>query len=375
MDFVSWDDVTKEFDGSLALAGVSLSVHRGEILGVLGPSGSGKSTLLRVTAGLERVTAGRILVEGADLSGIPPHRRGFGLMFQDYSLFPHLDVRSNIAFGLKMSRWSRDRRESRTAEMLRLVHMEGFGHRDVLSLSGGEQQRVALARSLAPGPRLLMLDEPLGALDSALKSMLLSDLAEILRGVGVTVLYVTHDHEEAMTIAGRVAVLRDGSIQQAAKPDELIRCPSNAFVAGFLGLGALLPARLHRSNGTWHAATPIGDFPCRVRTGRAPRLRDGGWRLLVRPEAVGGSRKPGSVRARAKVLARLVKGGNASMRIAISGGDGAAYTLERLAGVGSGNGADWAIDGNIQEVWIDPALCLALPETESAGNARESFGD
>jgi ABC-type Fe3+/spermidine/putrescine transport system ATPase subunit len=361
MPFLSWDDVTKEFDGSRALSGVSLSVERGEILGVLGPSGSGKSTLLRLTAGLEQPTSGRVLMDGTDLAGVPSHRRGFGLMFQDYSLFPHLDVRSNIAFGLRMSRWSRERRRARVAEMLRLVHMDDFGARDVLSLSGGEQQRVALARSLAPGPRLLMLDEPLGALDATLKSRLLSDLSEILHDVGVTVLYVTHDHEEAMTIAGRVAVLRAGSIQQAGSPAELISCPSNAFVAEFLGLGVLVPCRLSRSKGAWLAATTMGDFPSPVAAGYAPRSDDGADRLLVRPEALHAERHAGWIRTASRVLARLVKSGGTIVRLALSGAHGETFEIECHADVTNGNGFGRTIDAAIREVWIDPARCLALP--------------
>ena len=281
-------------------------------------------------------------------------------MFQDYGLFPHLDVKSNIAFGLRMSHWSRERRIARVAEMLRLVHMEGFGGRDVLSLSGGEQQRVALARSLAPGPRLLMLDEPLGALDSTLKTRLLSDLSVILREVGVTVLYVTHDHEEAMTIAGRVAVFRAGSLQQAGTPEDLIARPSNAFVADFLGLGALLPCRLRRSNGAWYAATAMGEIPWPAPGADASGPRGDEARLLVRPEAVGTSRPPGGIPANARVLARLVRGGSAFVRIAISGEDGAAYELECLADPGGGKGLDGKIDGRATQVWIDPARCLVL---------------
>jgi ABC-type Fe3+/spermidine/putrescine transport system ATPase subunit len=361
MNLLQWEHITKEFDECQALAGLSFSVGRGEILGVLGPSGSGKSTLLRVTAGLETVTTGRILVEGVDLAGTPPHRRGFGLMFQDYCLFPHLDVMANIAFGLRMVGWNGDRRKARVAEMLHLVHMEGFEHRDVLSLSGGEQQRVALARCLAPGPRLLMLDEPLGALDSTLKTRLLADLSEILHTVGVTVLYVTHDHEEAMTIAGRVAVLRAGALQQVGRPEELVACPSNAFVADFLGLGALVPCRIKRSNDAWYAGTPIGDIPCSRPPVGASNL-DKRTRLLVRPEAVRVSGKPGAVRARARILARLVKGSSTSVRIAISGQGDGAYELEYMSGFGGGNSMDRAVVGNDVEVWIDPARCLALSE-------------
>jgi thiamine transport system ATP-binding protein len=363
MDFLRWEKVTKDFGRARALDGISLSVGRGEILGVLGPSGSGKSTLLRVTAGLESATSGRVLAEGEDLAGTPPHRRGLGLMFQDYCLFPHLDVNRNIEFGLRMARWSREGRKARVEEMLHLVHMQGYGRRDVLSLSGGEQQRVALARSLAPGPRALMLDEPLGALDSTLKTRLLSDLSQILREVGVTVLYVTHDHEEAMTISARVAVLRAGVLQQVATPAQLVACPTSAFVAEFLGLGAVVPCRLHRLEGAWYAATPFGDIRCSVTRAPAAATGAGVTRLLVRPQALRAPAGAGRARARAKVLARLVKGGTPFVRIAINGENGSAYELECLAGAGADNGLDRAAEGEIVDIDIDPALCLALPGT------------
>ena len=195
MDFIEWRDLSKHFGSTIALRGISLSIGRSEVLAILGPSGCGKTTLLRITAGLEEPTSGQMVCEGKDLAGVPPHRRRFGLMFQDYALFPHADVAGNIAFGLRMKRWPRARRRERIEEMLRLVHLEGFGGRSVHSLSGGEQQRVALARSLAPSPRLLMLDEPLGALDAALRKKLLDELAGILGKVGVASLYVTHDQK------------------------------------------------------------------------------------------------------------------------------------------------------------------------------------
>ncbi len=361
MDFLRWEGVTKDFEQSRALDDISLSVGRGEILGVLGPSGSGKSTLLRVTAGLESVTSGRILAEGGDLADTPPHRRGFGLMFQDYCLFPHLDVRANIAFGLRMLHWSRERRSARVAEMLQLVHMPGFSRRDVLSLSGGEQQRVALARSLAPGPRILMLDEPLGALDSTLKTRLLSDLSEILREVGVTVLYVTHDQEEAMAISTRVALLRGGTIQQMGTPAELVACPSSAFVAEFLGLGALVPCTVHRFGGAWHAATPLGEVRSPGARSEASARAGSAAHLLVRPEAVRASNGAGGVQARARILARPVKSGTSFVRVAILGEDGSAYELECLAGGSGENGLDGAADGDTVDVSIDPARCLVLP--------------
>src|SRR5699024_8278999 len=218
-----------------AVAGVDLDVPRGQVVGLLGPSGCGKSTLLRAIAGLEPLTAGAVSWDGQDMTEVPVHRRSFGLMFQDGQLFAHRSVAGNVAYGVQMARWSRQQRRRRVAELLELVGLRGFGPRAITELSGGERQRVALARALAPRPRLLLLDEPLSALDRALRERLVTELHDILRAAGTTALYVTHDHDEAFTVADRVALMRTGQSAQTGTPAELWDHPVDAEAARFLG--------------------------------------------------------------------------------------------------------------------------------------------
>jgi thiamine transport system ATP-binding protein len=201
------EDVVVRFDGRAVLDGVSLTVGTGEIVALLGPSGSGKSTLLRVIAGLHEPDGGRVCWDGEDLTGVPPHRRGIGMVFQDLQLFPHKDVGANVAFGLRMQGIATDAARERVARLLDLVGLPGFQSRRVGTLSGGEAQRVALARSLAPEPRVLLLDEPLGALDRDLHDRLALDVRSLLRRVGITAVHVTHDEDEARTIGDRLVVL------------------------------------------------------------------------------------------------------------------------------------------------------------------------
>jgi thiamine transport system ATP-binding protein len=229
------DDVVVRYGDATAVAGVSLAVPPGEIVAVIGPSGCGKSSLLRAVAGLEPLQRGAVRWDGADIGSVPVHRREFGLMFQDHVLFPHRDVGDNIAFGLRMQRADARERRSRVAEMLALVGLAGFERRRVDELSGGEAQRVALARALAPRPRLLMLDEPLGSLDRALRERLAVDIRRTVRELGVAALHVTHDQDEAFTVADRVAVMRDGCIVRADTPEALWCDPRTELVARFLG--------------------------------------------------------------------------------------------------------------------------------------------
>ncbi|MFD1506204.1 ABC transporter ATP-binding protein [Georgenia yuyongxinii] len=259
-----------------AVAGVDLDVRTGEVVALLGPSGSGKSSLLRAVAGLEPVAGGTMRWAGRDLAGVPVHRRGFGLMFQDGQLFPHRTVAGNVAYGLTMARLPRARRERRVAELLDLVGLAGYGPRPVSTLSGGQAQRVTLARALAPQPALLLLDEPLSALDRGLREHLTGELHDILRATGTTALYVTHDHDEAFTVADRVAVMDAGRLLQVDAPDRLWWRPVSREVAAFLGYGPFLPAEVRRDV----ARTVLGEVPLRT------AVPDGAALVAVGPAAL-----------------------------------------------------------------------------------------
>lgn len=224
------------FGDRLVLDGTTFELAAGETVALLGPSGCGKTTFLRAVAGLQRLDAGRVLLDGQDVTRTPPHRRGVGLMFQDHALFPHRDVAGNVAFGLRMAGVPAGTIATRVAELLDLVGLAGAGSRAVEMLSGGEQQRVALARALAPSPRVLLLDEPLGSLDRPLHERLVAELAELFERLSLSVVYVTHDVDEAFALGDRVALMREGRIVQAATPDELWARPADEWSARFLGL-------------------------------------------------------------------------------------------------------------------------------------------
>ncbi|HJR87254.1 MAG TPA: ABC transporter ATP-binding protein [Acidimicrobiia bacterium] len=228
-------EVSVVFGPKVALDRVSLELGQAEILALLGPSGSGKSTLLRAIAGLEEITTGTISFEGRDLAGLPTHLRGFGLMFQTYALFPHLTVAGNVAFGLRMANLERAAIASRVDEVLQWVGLSELAHRRIERLSGGEMQRVALARTLAPNPRLVMLDEPVGALDRRLRERLVDEMADSLREAKLGVIYVTHDHDEARVVADRVALMNEGRIIQTGTYQEIVEQPADAWVADFVG--------------------------------------------------------------------------------------------------------------------------------------------
>ena len=236
-------DIHKTYEGKPLLSGVSFTVEAGETLCLLGASGSGKSTLLRIIAGLEKPKSGNVLWDGQTLSPVPAYRRNFGLVFQDYALFPHLTVAENVAFGLKMRNLTQEETKLRVTASLEQVNLSGFANRGVTDLSGGEQQRVALARALATRPRLLMFDEPLGALDRALRDRLLEELRGILHESGIPAIYVTHDQEEAFAIADRIALLHDGRIEQIGTPADVFERPASSWVANFLGLGNVLAGK------------------------------------------------------------------------------------------------------------------------------------
>jgi ABC-type Fe3+/spermidine/putrescine transport system ATPase subunit len=275
--------IHKSFGSQVALAGVSFQVGKGEIVAVLGPSGCGKSTLLGIIAGLEKPDRGEVCWAGVSQTGLPTHLRGFGLMFQDYALFPHQDVFENIAFGLRMAGYPREKIRERVDQVLELVGLPGFPQRDVNTLSGGEAQRIALARSLAPFPHLLMLDEPLGSLDRTLREHLMLELGEILRKSQQTAIYVTHDQEEAFAVADRIVLMNAGGVLQTGVPQEIYRHPGSVFAARFLGLNNLLPGRLLSKAEGKFIETPLGVFPLPA---SQQVERERGFYVLLRPDSV-----------------------------------------------------------------------------------------
>lgn len=228
-------NLTKSFDGQHAVDDVNLTIYKGEIFALLGASGCGKSTLLRMLAGFEAPTSGQIMLDGQDLSHVPPYQRPVNMMFQSYALFPHMTVEQNIAFGLKQDRLPKAEIAERVSEMLVLVHMQEYAKRKPHQLSGGQRQRVALARSLAKRPKLLLLDEPMGALDKKLRDRMQLEVVDILERVGATCVMVTHDQEEAMTMAGRIAIMNRGKFVQIGEPEEIYEHPTTRYSAEFIG--------------------------------------------------------------------------------------------------------------------------------------------
>ena len=233
--------ITKDYDGSLALDNVNLYIRDGEFLTLLGPSGCGKTTLLRIIAGFVTPDSGKVLIDGKDMQGVPPHKRQVNTVFQKYALFPHLNVFDNVAFGLKIKKAKKAEIEEKVNKMLKLVNLEGYGKRWIDQLSGGQQQRVAIARALANEPKVLLLDEPLGALDLKLRKEMQIELKRMQQQLGITFIFVTHDQEEALTMSDTIVVMKDGVIQQIGRPTDIYNEPRNPFVADFIGESNIVP--------------------------------------------------------------------------------------------------------------------------------------
>jgi spermidine/putrescine transport system ATP-binding protein len=288
-------ELVKSYGGVTAVDGIDLHVPAGEFFTLLGPSGCGKTTTLRLVAGFERPDAGAILLDDVDMSRTPPHLRRVNTVFQSYALFPHKSVRDNIAFGLRYQKVSKAEMRSRVADTVALVRLEGMEDRRPSQLSGGQQQRVALARALVLAPPVLLLDEPLGALDARLRIDLQVELKRIQEQLGITFIYVTHDQDEALTMSDRVAVMHDGRIEQCGVPRELYEAPCSVFVANFLGVSNLVPVTLGGGG------LALGSFGLRCE--RPAEANGGGALIMIRPEnvrlqareTVGENRVPGMV--------------------------------------------------------------------------------
>jgi len=280
---IQLEELTKAFGEHVAVDGISLDMPAGEFFTLLGPSGCGKTTTLRMIAGFERPTSGRILLDGSDVARVPPHQRNVNTVFQSYALFPHLDVEKNVAFGLKYHKLTKEEKAQRVRDALDLVSMNAFAGRKADQLSGGQQQRVALARALVLRPRVLLLDEPLGALDAKLRKNLQVELKSLQADLGITFVFVTHDQEEALTMSDRIAVMNNGRVEQAASPREIYEEPLTVFVADFLGVSNLLTAEAVGPDGG-ACTVRVGDRTLKAQQG-ATEAR-GEVKVMIRPERI-----------------------------------------------------------------------------------------
>jgi spermidine/putrescine transport system ATP-binding protein len=294
-------DLVKRFADVTAVAGINLDMPPGEFFSLLGPSGCGKTTTLRLIAGFERPDEGQILLDGVDMAETPPHKRNVNTVFQNYALFPHLSVADNVGFGLRYKNITKQEARKRVADALELVRLQGLERRRPSQLSGGQQQRVALARALILNPSVLLLDEPLGALDAKLRKALQIELKALQEEVGITFVYVTHDQEEALTMSDRLAVMSNGRVEQVGTPSEIYEEPTTTYVADFLGVSNLMDARADGADQEGRAKIQLGDFE--IVAARGDTDAKGDVKVVIRPErirleesgATGENRIPGMV--------------------------------------------------------------------------------
>jgi len=342
---IQLEELKKVFGEHTAVDDINLDMPAGEFFTLLGPSGCGKTTTLRMIAGFERPTSGRILLDGNDVARVPPHQRNVNTVFQSYALFPHLDVAKNVAFGLKYQKLDKDERAKRVAEALELVNLTEFAGRKAEQLSGGQQQRVALARALVLRPRVLLLDEPLGALDAKLRKTLQVELKALQSEVGITFVFVTHDQEEALTMSDRIAVMNNGRVEQAASPRTIYDEPLTVFVADFLGVSNLL---------TGEAVGPDGGA-CTVRVGdRTLRAQQGAVeargevKVMIRPERIGiePHATTGEERLPGMVERAVFLGGAQEVHVRVLGGELLKATI--------------ANDGSAPPVELEPGTAVSV---------------
>jgi len=369
---VKLESLTKRFDQATAVHEISLEIQAGEFFSLLGPSGCGKTTTLRMVAGFEPPTTGKILLDGVDVANLPPNRRQVNTVFQSYALFPFLTVAENVAFGLKYKSVPKAELNSRVAEALELVQLTGYEKRRPNQLSGGQQQRVALARALVLRPSVLLLDEPLGALDAKLRRTLQVELGVLQKQVGITFLYVTHDQEEALTMSDRLAVMNHGRVAQLGTPEEVYNEPADAYVADFLGVSNLMDARVQPGgDGKGPCQLRMGDFTLEAAAGRLDAT--GTVKLAIRPERIhvepyettGANRVPGMVErlvflgSTTHVYVRLATGSTLQTLVR---NDGAELPYSQ------GTAVSVAIPAEALRVLPDPAVSAAEIRDETVGN-------
>jgi spermidine/putrescine transport system ATP-binding protein len=367
---VKLDSLTKRFDDVTAVDEISIEIQPGEFFSLLGPSGCGKTTTLRMVAGFEPPTSGQILLDGVDVASSPPHRRNVNTVFQSYALFPFLTVAENVAFGMKYKSVPKSEVNTRVTEALELVQLSGYEKRRPNQLSGGQQQRVALARALVLHPSVLLLDEPLGALDAKLRRTLQVELGVLQKQVGITFLYVTHDQEEALTMSDRLAVMNHGRIAQLGTPEEVYNDPADAYVADFLGVSNLMDAQVEPGSGKECCRLRLGDFILEAEAGQLDA--SGAVKLAIRPERVqvhpyedgGANRVPGMVE-------RLVFLGSTTQVFLRLATGSALQTLVRNDGVAlaysQGTPVSIGLPPDALRVLPDPGVSVAEIRDETLG--------
>ncbi len=364
---VRLEELTKKFGDVVAVDGIDVQMPPGEFFTMLGPSGCGKTTTLRMIAGFERPTAGRILLDETDVAQVPAHRRNVNTVFQSYALFPHLDVAGNVAFGLKYRRLTKQEQRLQVKEVLELVQLAGFERRKASQLSGGQQQRVALARALVLAPRVLLLDEPLGALDARLRRDLQVELKALQRDIGVTFVFVTHDQEEALTMSDRVAVMRDGRVEQAGSPREVYEEPRTMFVADFLGVSNLLEVD---AVGEEHSrcVLRLGDRTFLAEQGETDAR--GKLKAMIRPERIGVEPHgaPGDNRLPGMVERAVFLGGSYEIHVRVLGGE-----MLKVAMTNEGNPLTFGLEqGTPVTLYLPPdALRVLRPDPEPDAGDEE----
>ncbi len=363
---ITLEHVVKRFGGYVAVQQAHFAIEQGEFFSMLGPSGCGKTTTLRMIAGFELPSAGRILLDGKDVSRVPPYRRNVNTVFQHYALFPHMTVADNVAFGPRSQKLPADETARRVRELLEVVRLTQYADRKPAQLSGGQQQRVALARALANYPSALLLDEPLGALDLKLRQAMQIELKRIQREVGITFIYVTHDQEEALTMSDRIAVMNDGRVEQIGTPQDIYHSPASVFVASFIGVANLIPAVVQQADGTEATVMVAGRHRVSVPAGGQSLRTGGSSTIMVRPERLHLSQTAPADGAGLPVTVQHAVFQGPVVRTTLRAADG----TEIVAHVGPGEALPPLQPGLALWVSWEPGAARLLPAAAGSGEAE-----